>query len=430
MTGNDALKGSALKTALLANLRPGSPLFKAGARGAVVTTSYVATSLVVLVAIALLRGRIPADLLQRLLGFYFVVTLSAALEPATTKSLLVRGRLDGRDDVPGLFPYPLTPVASASKSLLACIPLGFVWLAIDKHLSGEAWVLASLPVTCLISFATTDLRVGFDAEGRHSAAIWAKQGSLSLAMAGLALALGGGGSFGAGVALSLALRMGWLVLFGTLARHQYYASAFNWPDLRRHMLDGQWMHLAAASVLSATSGSLDRFVALRSLTPTIANSYYLTGEVLTKFWLIPYVFCPILFARRAASADADRLYKAAIGLTAIFGTGFLLVVAGAYLFTSGLVSKILGADPGWGVVVFAISIVLASFTQLILADRQGRGEARYVLRVLISGVAVSVVAFYGLSGYLAETGIFLAWLIKSIFEFAMAVRKRKSHALG
>ena len=381
----------------------------------VLAGAYLATSLISLAVIITLRRAAAPELLQSVLGFVFIAGLAAGLEPATVKaSALLKGR--GDDAAPPAAVGACLAV-SALKGALASPILALIWRFADPHI--PALTLAWLPAVCIAGFMATDLRVFFDLEGRHARAVWLKQGSLSggLVMLASLVLLGVSLFWAIGVSTLARLVVVGIAALATLSRSKAAARPL-WSDARRLLGDVRWMELAAASVIAAISGGTDRVVGLRYLPAAEWGSYYLLYEVFSKFWFIPYVLSPVIFARRAGGEESGGFIRGAWGLIAVTGALFLAGVAGALTLAPSLVQRFIGMSLPAPILAFAAAVVISSFTQLRLAELQGSGAARRVVVVMGASAMVSAVLFFVFVRQFGATGLLFAWLIKSLVDFA------------
>ncbi len=290
-----------------------------GARAAAVTGAYVAATAVMLLAVIVLRGMVAPALLRNVLGLIFLTSLSAGLEPGTIKAAaLGEAGVEGADLVAYL-------AVGAMKGALASPLLAIIWRLADPTIPFS--ILAWTPLITIAGFWATDMRVLLDVRGRHTLAVGLKQGSLAggVAIMGLLVALRTPLIWAVGVSTLARLALPLLVaaLFRRAPRDRPV-----WREARRLLGDKRWIDLAAVSVIAAVGGSVDRVIGLRLLSPTDYGAYYLIYELLTKFWLIPFVLGPIVFARRASGEQSDSLVRGAWGLTAAAGAAFLAVVGG------------------------------------------------------------------------------------------------------
>jgi hypothetical protein len=193
-------------------------------------------------------------------------------------------------------------------------------------------------------------------------------------------------------------------------------------QVRRLLADRRWIDLAALSAIGAASGGADRLFGLRFLTPVAYGGYFLTYELFSKFWLIPYLLSPILFARAASGAPAgrgaDRFAGVAWGVTAFAGSAFLAATAGLVTLAPAILRQVVGAGFGLATVGFAAAVVVNSFAQLRVAELQGAGRSRRAALAAAFGAAVSIPLFFVAARAFGAGGLLLAWLAKSVLELA------------
>jgi hypothetical protein len=392
-------------------------------RAAAVTGAYLAAGAAVLLTVIILRGLVPAAILGRFLSFVFIASLAAGLEPGTVKAAaLGEGGADAAPPAAYLG-------AAAIKGLAASPALALLWRFADAGVSSAT--LAWTPVLAVTGFCATDLRALADLRGGYALAIGIKQGSLAggVVVAGALIGLGvpvagaiGASSLARGVFLGVAVaRMHGrdTAEKGALRRFDPAATA---RKIGRLLADRRWMELAAASAIAAASGGADRLFGLRYLGPAAYGAYYVTYELWSKFWLIPYLLSPILFARRVSSAsdsrEADPFVGAAWGLTAAAGTVFVALTAGLVTLAPAVLRQVVGASFGWATVGFAAAVVVGSFSQLRLAELQGAGRSGVAVLATAFGAAVSIPLFFFAARGLGGGGLLLAWLAKSVLELA------------
>lgn len=373
-----------------------------------VAGAYLASALVVLGVIFVLRVAIAPQTLKAVLAFYFIASLAAGLEPATVKAwVLADGRPVG--DIGAVL------AASGLKAFAAAPVLALIW---RLALPGASLGLVLLtPLLAVAGFWATDLRVLLDLRGRHAAAVWLKQGGLA------------GGFVLLAILVVLGAPLSWAALISALARlvPPLVMLGLSRPgegDRRRTLdlfADAGWPALAAASAIAAAGGSIDRLLALRWLPAADYAGYLAVYELFTRFWLIPYLVAPVLFARLAGGDASRTLMTRAWLATALIGAVFVGAVAGVVFFAPGLALAWSGIAAGPPVIAFAAAVVIGALTQLRIARMQGGGAARRALLVIGLGALVSAAAFvFGIRA-LGAQGLFWAWLVKSAIEFAAAM---------
>ncbi|MDB5481164.1 MAG: hypothetical protein JWO83_2217 [Caulobacteraceae bacterium] len=413
-------------------LKRGSLAFHLSARAAVVTGAYVAAAVAVLLTVIVLRGLVPPATLSRFLGFVLIGSLAGGLEPGTVKAAAL-GEAGVRGSTTAAF-----LAAGAIKGLAASLVLAPLWRFADPAVSVAT--LAWTPGLAVAGFCGTELRALFDLRGRYALAITVKQGSVAggVALAGLLMALGVPVSEAVG--LSVLARLAFLGLVANQAAGGTVQGRAGWTSTRRQvarlLADRRWIDLAAVSVISAFGGGADRLFGLRYLSPAAYGGYFLTYELFSKFWLIPYLLSPILFARRAAGAADDGFAGVAWSLVALAGAAYLTLTAALLVLAPDFLRQVVGASFGLATLAFAAGVVVNSFSQLRVAELQGDGRSRRAAVATALGAAVSVPLFMVASRAFGGGGLLLAWLVKSILELAVlmaggagATRKRGDGAV-
>ncbi len=373
-------------------------------RAVVVAGAYLATALAVLTVVVILRGRLSPDTLRAVLGFYFVSALAAGLEPATVKAAVLES---------GRAPANLVGVlaAGAVKSVAAAPVLALVWWFADPR-TPPAMLLLS-PLMAVAGFWATDLRVVLDLRGRHAAAIWLKQGSLAGGFLLLAAMVGAGiPLFLSAVTASLGRLVPPVLIAARSAVGDWRVGAF--------LRQARWPELAGISAVAAAGGSVDRVLALRYLTAADYAGYLVVYEVFSRFWLIPYLVAPILFARLAAGDASRALVSRAWLATSTMCALFVAAVSGVALSAPALAARLLGPPFGPPAIAFAAAIAVGALTQLRMAQMQAAGAVRTALLVTMFGALVAGLSFFVGVRALGLSGLYWAWLVKSVIEFAAA----------
>ena len=399
-------------------LKRGSLPLHLSARAAAVTAAYLAGAAAVLLTVIALRGLVPPSILRRFLGFVFIASLTAGLEPGTVKAAAL-GEAGVRGAGRGAY-----LAAGAIKGLAASPVLALLWRFADPGVSLAT--LAWTPALAVVGFCATDLRALVDLQGRYAVAIAVKQGGLAGGVVLAGVLIGLGIPVAGAVGVSCVARLAFLVPVADLVAGPSLLAPRVGPSTGRQvwrlLSDRRWLDLAAVSAIAAASGGADRLFGLRYLTPASYGGYYLTYELLSKFWLIPYLLSPILFARRAAdsgaAAGADPFVGAAWALTAFAGAAFVVVTAGIVLLAPSLLRQVIGASFGLATVGFAAAVVVNSFSQLRLADLQGARRSRRAAVATAVGAAVSIPLFFVAARTFGGGGLLLAWLVKAVLELA------------
>jgi hypothetical protein len=394
------------------------------ARAATLTGVYLAAALAILLTVIALRALVPPVTLDRFLGFVLIATIAAGLEPGT-----VRAAALGEAGVEGASSAAYV-VAGAIKGLAASLVLALAWRFADPRV--PAAVLAWTPALAVAGFCATDLRAALDLRERYAMAIAVKQGSLAggVALAGLLVATGAPLTAAIGVSCLARLAVLGLAVSRLESPGREGPRAALGAQVRRLLGDRRWIDMAAVSVMAAAGGGADRLFGLRYLSPIAYGGYYLTYELFSKFWLLPYLFAPILFARRAAGGarggdGRDGFARAAWGLVALAGVAYLAATTGLVALAPGLLRRVAGVSFGPATLAFVAAVVLNSFSQLRVAELQGAGRPRRAAIGVAFGAAVSIPLFFVAASSLGGGGLLLAWLAKSVLELAVLMPGRR-----
>lgn len=389
------------------------------ARAMVLTLSYVASTAVFVSAVIILKGELRPELLQSVLSYIFISSLSAGIEPGTAKANLLRTDAQGKVF---RFAYPWLFIAGVGKAILVAPLFMAAWYLSDTGGLGTFSVMMWSPVVVAVGFMTTDLRAAFDANGRYASAIWLKQGGLSAGLISLVLTIGCGLPIQAAIAISVLIRLAWLIIFVARGTPYLEKIPLKSETFLTEGLDRRWIDLALTSTLGALGGGLDRIIAFGCLGASEANVYYITYEILSKFWLIPYLFVPIVFASRVRNKRESSTVRLAVtGITG-FGIVFVGSVTLITVFSPNLIGWVNSAAlSNEGVILFAGAIVLTSFSMVLNADLQGIDKTRAVTTIALFSLLISAVAFYTLTTYASLYGLYVAWLLKSSLELAMTL---------
>ncbi len=378
------------------------------ARAAPLAAAYLATAAVGLLCLLWARRVLPAPALRTLLGFFFIAALSAGLEPATARARALARRAPPR----------LRPVlaVSAIKALAATPALTLLWRIADPNpplivqLIGVAGAVVG-------GFWASELRVRLDLDGRHAAALWLKQGSLSLALLGAVAGAAAGWPTAAWLMLATAPR-----LLAAIMLAERLAKPGDAPVTVGEMArDRGWAAMSLISIMAAIGGSADRLVGLGTVPPAALAGYVLLYELLSRFWALPYLAAPVLFARLAGGLESEPLRAALRRATLRLGALMIAGVALASALAGGWARVALGLPLGWPATAFAAAIVAAALTQLILAELQGLGATGRALMVAGVGAVLAPPLFLGFARAWGVEGLLLAWPVKSAAELALAL---------
>ena len=394
------------------------PWAQLGRRTVFTAGAYLLAAAVVVATFVALKGRVDPRLLQGVLGYFFITSMSAGLEPGTIKAAALAGANGsvGRNvDVRAVL------AASALKGVVASPILALVWGFADPHIDIAA--LMWTPGLCVAGFAATDLRVWLDLDGRHAAAIWLKQGGLAGGLAVVATLVWLGWPLAGAIGVSTVARLVLAAAAGVwvAAGHEAAEEKSKRPMASRIVgliAERRWLEFAGVSLVGAISGGADRVFGLRYLSPEAWAGYYLIYEMFSKFWFIPYLLTPILFARRVAEGPRSAFTRAAWRLTAGAGLMFLIGVIGLVVLAPHLPISGLHLPLGLPAVAFAAAVVVNSFVQLRVVELQGAGASRRVLAATGLCAAMSGALFFVGARTLGAPGLMGAWLIKSVIELA------------
>ncbi len=380
-------------------------------RGGPVLFAYLTTSLVLVVVIALLSRALGPDRVQAVLLYVFIATLAAGIEPGTAKAALIRHR-----NAEGIFAMTgaMYRVSVVKAVVLSPLFAGVWWLSQHQPAAPPEGIWLT-PLVVSLGFVATDLRVALDARGRHAAAIWLKQGSLMLAIAVAAAVHAAGADLTLAIGIACVARLLWTAAFVCAAGTPVIDKTA--PPISLAIRDKAWRDLLLASVLGAVAGSVDRFVAFRMLSPEQANAYVLVYEILTKFWLLPYLMVPIIFVSSRRDAQSHRFVKMSYLLIGFAAVPFLLFAAALPLLPLAVMRA--AAFDASTILVFAAAVVVNSFSMLMSGQLQGAGNTRGATISTTGGLMVAAVAFPLFVHFLGIAGIFWAWLVKSSLECAL-----------
>lgn len=379
-----------------------------GARASATVGAYIASALVAVGAVYLAKQTLAPEPLREFLSYLVILAISAGLEPGTTKAHAVAHGAEAP------FSARQTALTSLLKAIVAAAPLAVIWSLSDPTLPWP--ILALTPLICAVGFVVTDLRVRFDLEQRHGMAVGLKQGSTAT------------GVLVAAVMMALGVTAFASMLVATLVRVLFILGPLRQPlpgeapgmDARRLITATPWQALAGASMLAAAGGSMDRLIAVRVVNASDLSSYYLIFEILSKFWLLPYLLTPILFAQRVARQRDLRFERIAFGLTGAAGVIFLGALGLLMVFAPSLSQGFTGRNLDVGALALAGAIVISSFTQLISTQQQAAGRGRRVILVLVISLGVGLIAFGWAAPRYGIEGLMWAWLVRMAIEFACA----------
>lgn len=379
-------------------------------RAILVVAAYAAAALVMLATVMAVRAHVSAAQLRDLLAYFFVSSLAFGLDPGTSKAAALNG---GAAQPASMRSYLLV---SALKGLFLAPVLALVWRISDPHAPGGAliWVVGMGVAGPCVS----NLRVMLDLEGRHATATGFKQGVHSGGHLTAGLVLLGGASFESAIALATLVQIGLVGLTAmTMARR--YAGPV-WDGARALLTNLRWADFAGASALGAASGSVDRVFGLRFLPAADYSVYFLTFEGLMRFWLIPYLLTPIIFARSVGGLPSQGLIRRATSLILLAGVLLVAALAAAMALIPGVVAQVVGHRLPVTALLFAVGVVVLALVQIRLTQLQAAGLSRRTLVIqAISGV-FAVIVFFVAATRFGLAGMMAAWAIRAAFDLGLA----------
>lgn len=371
-------------------------------------SGYFVTTIVVVASIALLKDKIPSDKLGSILNYVFIMSIAAGVEPGTAKArMLSNGNVQSHIISSSLI------FASITKSLALSPLFVLLWLYTSDS-AGFSNVVLLIPLIVALGFVASDIRTILDARSNHARAIWLKQGSVSIGISVATAAMLWGTSVTSAVALSCATRLVWTV---ALVASGKPSQAQDHP-LRCYILSHPWPNLLLASVTGAAAASIDRAVVLRQFGSDEAAAYIFFYELLSKFWILPYLLSPIVFAKIATGETGHDFGRSSKVLVWSLGLPFIAVApfAVSLPFAHSLVQGFEREFSPLLLVVFACSIVLAAHNMVLIAALQAKGRLKRVTVATSFGLAGSLLFFpLGASNF-GMPGIFIAWLLKGLVE--------------
>jgi len=374
-------------------------------RATLAATIYAGAALIGLAMVVLARRGLAPEPLRILLSYLVIATISAGLEPGTAKAAaLAKG---GR----GLPPVAAVLMVSTLKAVFAAFILAAIWKVSAPGVPTR--ILLLTPLITIAGFCTTDLRVMMDLDEHHTRAMAFKQvATVASAVLATLMMLAGASAFWAILAASLS-RLAMLVppLRGSPPFSEALAVA------RETLKDRRWLELAGASALSSAAGSTDRFFALHDLPAAALGGYYVTFEILSRFWLLPYLLVPILFARRVKGEVSGGFLRAAWIITAIIGAAFISVLIVLMITRPAFVVALTGRRIEVATLALAAAILISSFSQLRIAELQAAGQGFLVICVLSLSVMMSFAIFGILTHYYGVQGLMWGWTLRTSLEF-------------
>jgi O-antigen/teichoic acid export membrane protein len=385
-------------------------------RGATLAGAYLATLAVVLASFQVLATTIATDSAQAVLSYYLICGIVSGIDPGSAKASLIERSGGTAPDLRGM------TAATTVKAIAMAPVFAGIWLYSSTEALGLRDILIWTPLLTIVGFVTTNYRNLLDFEGRYAAAIWLKQGSLSIAIAGVVLMVAADAPLFAALLLTTASRVLWLACFSRFLPKATGRTEHASPkqQIGAWLTIRGWMPIMALSVLASLGGSIDRMVALRYLTDDAAADYFVVFELLSKFWLFSYILAPILFATRVRGGDSRILQQTLAFMVLV---GVLFIAATWIVFSSwftGLIGWRLGFE-GHNAAIIAGAFALAAVSQLLTADLQVRGKSRSLVLASLVLLPLTYVAFAELTYRFGLGGLSLAWLFRTATELTFLI---------
>jgi hypothetical protein len=295
------------------------------------------------------------------------------------------------------------------KSVVVSPVIGAIWMLMDVEASLDGR-LYFVPFIAALGFVATDLRVLLDARGQHAAAVWLKQGSLSLAIACPVICIILGLGFWMGVITSVIMRLFLTFYFLRHEKFEKFCANEFWELITSRM----WMHLLLTSGIGSLAASVDRLLAVRFMTAPSAAEYVFVYELLSKFWLFPYLISPIVFVKVAQGDHKENYVVFSLCLIGLLGLPFVLLSFVLPNFLAMFIDVV--EFSSWSMALFATTIVLASVNMVLAAQLQASGGEGATLFSATIGLFVSALAFPSLFHILGFSGIIWGWFFKTVAE--------------
>ena len=374
-------------------------------------SAYSATASILVASLAYASKHLSSTTLSIFLSLVFLTSLTSGLEIGTAKHVL-----HSDHNLPFARSPNLSFIAEAAKiGVITSVPI-----AIILHLQGN---IPAKPATLLLvavlvavpGYLSTELKVFLDARGFHLRGILIKQAGLCLAYISYIICFAFADRIEYASLVACVLRM--LLILAVLSTAIDGLSIRCLADSQSFFSSSSSlsiMKFMVASIFTCLSGSVDRIIALNVLSPLSASSYFAVFEVLSKFWLLPYIISPIVYSKTATNKAITGYLRDASFLIAV--TGLL------YIFSSVVASAALRhliplpRIQTLSIFLMTTAIVISSFTQVFLSYVQALGKHRIVLSTISISMLSSCIFFplcyymFGLSGF------YLAWLVKSTAE--------------
>lgn len=365
--------------------------------------AYLMTAVVTISTMYLLNIYLDSEL-KFFLGYYLVLGISIGIEPGYVKSELANTRNLSNISHASIFLNTLLPT-------IVSIPvLAVLAYILSQDFEQSLGLLINIPVLLLVGLLSNNYRHIFMYLGKNSLAVLIKQINLIIGVA----VVGGGQFLGFELSESIAISILLRVVF-TFAAVRLLPIPFH-RNLNRPTIfnKSSWWHFWSFSVTGSVRGSIDRIVILYLVQDEIAITYFLVYEILSRFWIFPYILSPILFAKVVVSAQSKFLTNSIVSI-ALYGFIFLFAII--IIIINDLHLTFLNTDVGVALILYmAIAVVLISFSMLITSFLQAVGMAFNISMASVFFLLSSFLIFLVLIQRYGLLGIGLAWLVSALLE--------------
>jgi O-antigen/teichoic acid export membrane protein len=372
--------------------------------------AYLTSAIIVIASLYTIKLSPELSSQTELMVFVLIVSMISGIELGIVKSVLASSNISEK-----YLSFDLNKLIKLS--FLRVIPASFgislLWFFLDNKSSIIEIYIFSLLLS-FIAVASSEARVIFDHFGKHSKAVWAKQGGLSLGMSCFISGMLLGMSFQVSVMAYVVVRSAWIIFqFQNLQNFNLKERQIKFNSKETN----QWVGFHGVSILAMASGNLDRIVVSYFLIANEVLDYFLIYEIFTKYWLIAYLVNPILFTYLAKSKDNFKKIKSVLFWLSIFALLSVFVFWMFIVFFPNGPLDILKIQIKVDyILMFLIAIVVNSITQSIITIIQAKGKSRKVFLINILITAFMVFIYILMASESGLKGVILAWLVRSIIE--------------
>jgi O-antigen/teichoic acid export membrane protein len=375
--------------------------------------AYLTSAIVVIASLYAIKLSPELASQTELMVFVLIVSMVSGIQLGIVKSVLVSSNASEK-----YLSFDLNKLIKLS--FLRVIPVSFgislLWFFLDNKSNIIEIYIFSLLLS-FIAVSSSEARVIFDHFGKHSRAVWAKQGGLSLGISCFTSGMLLGMSFQVSVIVYVVVRSAWIIF--QLKNIQNF-------DLKERQIKfnsketSQWVGFHGVSILAMVSGNLDRIVVSYFLIANEILDYFLIYEIFTKYWLIAYLANPILFTYLTKSKDNFKKIRSVLFWLSIFALLSIFVFWMFIVFFPNGLSDIFKIQIKVDYVfMFLIAIVVNSITQSIVTIIQAKGKSRKVFLINILITVFMVFTYILMASESGLEGVMLAWLVKSIIELVV-----------